>query len=150
MMRGRVFFFVLCALFLMGGEAASVRAPYTGTETPRVRYLAPADEASVDLAGKGSLLFRWDRQQIPSGGRWGFRFRLYTEPDGKRILKRDLANNVFSVDVPASLFESGRTYSWRVQQRDDDTMNWSHYDSWRFTVIGGGSPAGSSETVRDR
>ncbi|MFH0840037.1 MAG: hypothetical protein V1883_03345 [Candidatus Omnitrophota bacterium] len=107
--------------------------------TPCVEYSEPADDHEVDLTGREILTFKWRPVPIPSGMRDSYRFELFEESRGytdKRIFNKDLAPDVYSIDVPAELFKNGEDYTWSVRQRDQMTYNWSRSGNrWRFTVI---------------
>jgi hypothetical protein len=120
---------ILTVLPAAGADGAIRR-----TIVPRVAYLEPANDAVIDLAGKKTLTFSWKQQPIPSGGRMGFRFRLYKGFDYELIVKEELSGDVLSIDVPADKFEDGATYSWHVEQRDSANMLWSLHDRWSFKV----------------
>jgi hypothetical protein len=103
--------------------------------TPRVAYIEPRNQSVVDLTGKDSLKFRWNNVPIPAGGVECYRFKLYKGYDYDIILSRRLDRGIFEIDVPSSVFEDKATYTWRVQQRDANSMSWSRYDTWSFTII---------------
>jgi hypothetical protein len=121
---------VLIVSLSAGSNAAMIRR----TMVPRVAYLEPANDVSIDLTGQKTLTFRWKQQPIPSGGREGFRFRLYKGFDYELIVKEELGADVLSIDVPADKFEDGATYSWHVEQYDSSYLLWSLHDRWSFRV----------------
>ena len=104
------------------------------TRVPRVAYLSPERDSTVDLTGKNSMVFQWKNQPTPGGGREAFRFRLYKGFDYNAIASQDLKQDVFSAEVPADKLEDGVMYSWHVQQRDASNLSWSLFDTWTFTV----------------
>jgi len=104
-------------------------------KAPRVEHYSPSNQAVVDLTGKDSLKFEWKRTPIPSGGRVGYRFVLYKGMGYDVVVKETLDPGTFSIEVPSSKFEDGIVYSWHVQQRDGQSMEWSIFTNWSFKVI---------------
>ena len=106
--------------------------------TPAVEYSMPANDHEIDLTGQDSLTFGWRHVPIPSGNREAYRFELFEETGGNssRIFNKELPPDVYSIDIPASMFKDGRDYTWSVMQRDERTFNWSRNGNrWRFTVV---------------
>ena len=103
---------------------------------PKVEYLSPDDETTIDLAGKPGITFKWKSAPIPGGGRDAYRFKLIKGFKYDFIVSEELDQGVFSIDVPADKFEDGTTYSWYVEQRDASLMVWNRHDIvWSFKVI---------------
>lgn len=102
---------------------------------PMVAYLSPDNDSVADLTGKTSLEFKWKNGPVPGGGRDSYKFRLIRGFKYDFIVSEELAQGVFSINVPADKFEDGITYSWYVEQRDASLMVWSRHDSWSFKVI---------------
>ena len=128
---------IICLIIIggiLGAASGLLFAQSEKTRVPRVAYLSPERDSTVDLTGKNSLVLQWKNQPAPGGGREAFRFRLYKGFDYNAIVSQDLKQDVFSVEVPADKFEDGATYSWHVQQRDASSMSWSLFDTWTFTV----------------
>lgn len=119
-------------LMLCAGGFSSYRA--MGAMVPRVAYMEPDNDSSIDISGKDRITFRWQPVPIPSGNRNSYRFLLNKEPGYNTIYKEVLNPDVFSIDVPADKFEAGCRYSWYVKQRDDRSFSWSQYDIWYFSV----------------
>ena len=129
---------VLCIFIVSYFGSAEARFAGYGigaAVTPSVKYLTPADQSTVDLTGKESMVFTWNPVPVPAGGVQNYRFRLYKGFDYGSIFANDLEPRTWSIEVPSNIFEDGQTYTWRVQQRDAQTMNWSRYDTWSFKVI---------------
>ena len=127
------FFTAVC----MAGMTISAHAAVMGikrSEVPRVAYLEPGNQTTVDLAGKDSIVFKWKNNPIPGGGREAYRFRLFKGYDYGSIVSEVLDQGVYSIEVPADKFENGSTYSWYVEQRDAALMVWSLHDTWTFKV----------------
>ena len=103
--------------------------------TPRVAYTQPRNQSIVDLTGKESLKFAWNKVPMASGGVECYRFKLYKGYDYNIIITKKLDRGIFEVNIPASVFEDGSVYTWKVQQRDSNSMNWSLYDKWSFKVV---------------
>ncbi|MFA4981332.1 MAG: hypothetical protein WC592_02540 [Candidatus Omnitrophota bacterium] len=101
---------------------------------PRVSYIEPKNDSTVDLSGKDLLTFRWNNVPMPGGGRESFRFTLYKGRGYDVLVKKVIDERTFSIEVPSDMFEDGREYSWRVMQRDGKSMAWSRYDIWYFRV----------------
>ena len=103
--------------------------------TPRVAYRHPENQSTVELTGKDSLKFAWNMVPMPAGGVECYRFKLYKGYEYNILITKKLDRGIFEVDIPASVFEDGATYTWKVQQRDANSMNWSPYDKWSFKVV---------------
>jgi hypothetical protein len=125
--------FMLFAAF----PAWAQHARYYSATTPQPSYISPKNQSVVDLTGKDALTFKWDMVPIPGGGRDSYKFTLYKEFGNDVILSKTLAPDVYSIDVPADMFEDGGQYTWQVRQRDDNTMNWSLPERWSFRVVKG-------------
>ena len=123
------------SILLMTMCAVSVYGVSDRQRVPRVRYILPEDDSTVDLTGKESLTFSWKGQPKPSGGRRTFRFSLYKGFGYGAVFTKDLDRDVYSVGVPADIFEDGAVYSWSVKQRDASNMFWSLFDSRSFKVV---------------
>jgi len=106
-----------------------------GFITPRVAYIQPKNQSIVDLAGKDSIRFAWNKVPMPAGGVECYRFKLYKGYEYNILITKKLDRGIFEIDIPASVFENGGVYTWKVQQRDSNSMNWSPYDKWSFTVV---------------
>jgi len=119
-------------LLLTVMPAEAVYSP--GAMTPMVEYISPKSEEAVDLTGKESMTFRWKPTPIPGGDRSEYRFELFKGYSYERIVKETLSPRVFSLNVPADLFEAGVVYTWQVKQRDKLTNNRSMNHRWSFTV----------------
>lgn len=103
---------------------------------PKVEYLSPDDETTIDLTGKTGITFEWKSTPIPGGGRDAYRFKLIKGFKYDFIVSEELGQGVFSIDVPADKFEDGTIYSWYVEQRDASLMVWDRHDIvWSFKVI---------------
>ena len=102
--------------------------------TPKVAYIEPKDQAVVDITAKDSLKFAWRNVPMPAGGVEAYRFKVYMGVN-QVIFAKNLCEGVFQVEVPASIFDDGKVYTWRVQQRDARSMNWSEYDTWSFRIV---------------
>ena len=126
---------ILIAAFLLLPSQLYALAGNASRETPRVEYVRPANGSLVDLTGGKEVVFEWQRVPIPSGGRYCYKFNLYGEDGYKEIINQIVDPRTFSIAIPAENFENGKTYRWRVRQRDDVTMIWSLYDLWYFKVI---------------
>lgn len=102
---------------------------------PRVVYMKPADQSTVDITGKKGVVFEWARVPIPSNGRASYRLVLHKGSGYDLVYEENLDPRTFSVEVPADKFENGMKYWWYVKQRDDTTMEWSEYDIWYFSAV---------------
>jgi hypothetical protein len=126
---------ILCIVLTISG----VYAFAGGSErdkVPSVPQLSPDDEIAIDLTGKPGITFKWKSSPIPGGGRAAYRFKLIKGFKYDFIVSEELAQGVFSIDVPAGKFEDGATYSWYVEQRDASLNVWSRHDTvWSFKVI---------------
>jgi len=127
---------VLASLIIIMFAAGLVwaRAGKGGYATPEVSYISPESESLIDIAGVDKITFSWKPTPIPANGRVSYRFELFRGYEYDRLVNETLEENVYSVDVPASLFRSGETYTWQVRQRDRFTKNWSDYHRRSFTV----------------
>lgn len=105
-----------------------------GYTVPKVSYAEPKDQSTVDLTGKTVLTFKWNPVPAPAGGREAFRFKIYKGYSYDVVVSQEIDHRTFSVDIPSDKFVNGQKYTWRVQQRDGQTMSWSLYDTWSFTV----------------
>ena len=106
------------------------------SDVPAVSFLAPDDESTIDLTGKTGITFKWKNSPTPGGGRDAFRFKLIKGFQYDFIVSEQLGQDVYSIDVPASKFEDGVTYSWYVEQRDAAMDVWSRHDTvWSFKAI---------------
>lgn len=103
--------------------------------TPKVAYVQPRNQSVVDLTKRDSLKFTWNIVPMASGGVECYRFKLYKGYEYDILVTKTLDRGVFQIDIPASVFEDGATYTWKVQQRDSRSMNWSLYDKWSFKVV---------------
>lgn len=128
---------ILLSLFVLAVvlAAVNVRAGDDRFRVPRVAYMEPKDQSTVDLTGKKTLTFTWSNVPMPAGGREAFRFKAYKGYSYDVVESRDIDRGIFSADVPADKFVDGQTYTWRVQQRDANNMIWSLYDTWSFKVV---------------
>ena len=104
-------------------------------KVPRVAYLSPDNDSTVDLTGKDVLTFKWKAQPVPAGGVQNYKLVVYKGFSYDIAVKEEVDRDKYSVDVPATNFEDGAKYSWHVQQRDASNMIWSLFDSWSFKVI---------------
>jgi len=104
-------------------------------KVPRVAYSEPKNQSTVDLTGKKTLTFRWNPVPMPAGGRETFRFKIYKGFSYDILVSQDIDSRTFSIDIPSDKFVGGQTYTWRVQQRDSQSMIWSLYDTWSFKVL---------------
>jgi hypothetical protein len=103
---------------------------------PKVEYLSPDDETTIDLTGKAGITFKWKSTPIPGGGRDAYRFKLIKGFKYDFIVSEELGQGVFSIDVPADKFEDGTIYSWYVEQRDASLMVWDRHEIvWSFKVV---------------
>lgn len=125
--------FIICALF----AAPSTARMGIGDRavTPRVAYVEPKNQATIDITGKAGIVFRWNKVPIPSGGVQNYRFRVYKGFGYDVVASEEPDEGVFCTEVPAHIFDDGGVYTWKVQQRDARSMNWSQYDTWNFRVI---------------
>jgi hypothetical protein len=131
------------AIFLSGIIIATIALSLTSNayaiddrlEVPRVAYDEPKDQSVIDLSQENKLTFKWNMVPMPAGGREVFRFRVYKGFSYDVLVSEDLDHRIFSVDVTSDKFADGKTYTWRVQQRDARTMIWSLYDTWSFKVV---------------
>ena len=126
----KILLFALCITLISvfswaGGERESV---------PRVRYIEPKNDHTVDLTGKKSLVFKWKSSPTPSGGRRAYRFTVYKGFGYERVISENLDHKIYSREVPAELFEDGKLYTWQVKQRDGRTHVWSMDSRWSFKV----------------
>lgn len=103
--------------------------------TPSVSYLTPDNQSTIDLTGEESMIFTWRPVPAPAGGVQNYRFRVYKGFSYGAIFQKELDPRTWSVEVPSSIFEDGQIYTWRVQQRDAQTLAWSRYDTWSFKVV---------------
>jgi len=127
---------VLILMMLCVMLASSVFATGRRSDVPNVPFLSPDDETTIDLAGKPGITFKWKNAPVPGGGREAYRFKLIKGFKYDFIVSEELAQGVFSIDVPADKFEDGVTYSWYVEQRDASLRVWSRHDTvWSFKVI---------------
>jgi len=126
---------VLCVLIAVQCDAGFGHGMGGLFITPKVAYIQPRNQSTVDLTGKDSLKFTWNIVPMPSGGVEYYRFKLYKGYEYDILVTKTLDRGVFQVDIPASVFEDGVTYTWKVQQRDSRSMNWSLYDKWSFKVV---------------
>ncbi len=131
-MKRIICFILFCAMPIT--ISAPLFAQSERTRVPHVAYIAPDNDAVIDLTGKDSLLFQWKGQPKPGGGREAFRFVLYKGFSYETLVSQVLKPDVFSIETPADKFEDGATYSWHVQQRDASNMVWGLFDSWSFRV----------------
>lgn len=121
--------FIVLGAYVYAGDSERDRVP-------KVEYLSPDDETTIDLTGKPGLTFRWKSAPIPGGGRDAYRFKLIKGFKYDFIVSEQLGQGVFSIDVPADKFENGVTYSWYVEQRDASLMIWNRHEIvWSFKVI---------------
>ena len=125
----------LCVLIAVECNAGFGHGLVGGFVTPRVAYSQPRDQSTVDLTGKESLKFTWNKIPMPAGGVECYRFKLYKGYEYDILITRKLDRGIFEIDIPVSVFEDGGTYTWKVQQRDANSMNWSPYDKWSFKVV---------------
>ena len=109
-------FMMVCVISIAAIGIASAQSERT--RIPRVDYLEPNNDSVVDLTGKTALTFRWKNSTTPGGGRQAYKFGLYKGFEYGAIVSQNLKPDVYSVEVPANLFEDGATYSWHVQQQD--------------------------------
>ena len=131
MRKGITAILVTIALLAAAGNA------YAGDDrfrVPRVAYVEPQDQSTVDLTKSNIMTFRWNPVPAPAGGREAFRFKVFKGWSYDSIVSQEIDSRTFSVDVPADKFEDGQLYTWRVQQRDSSNMIWSLYDTWSFKV----------------
>ena len=134
----RALLLVLCIFVVSSFGSAEARFGGYGIGaaiTPSVSYHTPYNQSTVDLTGKESMVFTWMPVPFPSGGVQNYRFRIYKGYSYGSIFAKNLEPRIWSVEVPAGIFEDGQTYTWRVQQRDAQTLAWSRYDTWSFKVI---------------
>jgi hypothetical protein len=125
---------IICAAL----TAANAYAEFAGRgrgRVPRVEYLEPNNDSSVDLTDKKVLTFRWRQVPIPSGGREVYKFTLYKGYGHDVVVSETLDRGIFSIEISADKFENGAVYSWYVKQRDGRSMIWSLFDNWNFKVI---------------
>ena len=111
--------------FSMAGERQSA---------PDVVYTYPKSEAIVDLTGKESIEFTWKKMPIPSGGRSAYKFNLYKGFGYEELVDEKLEDKIYSIKVPAKIFEKGATYTWQVKQRSMRSRVWGKDNRWSFTV----------------
>ena len=126
---------VICILIGMECDAGFGHGIGGGFLTPRVIYVQPKSQSTVDLTGKESLKFIWNKVPMAAGGVECYRFKLYKGYAYDVLITKKLDRGIFEIDIPASIFEDGGTYTWKVQQRDARSMNWSLYDKWSFKVV---------------
>lgn len=101
---------------------------------PDVVYTYPKSEAIVDLTGKESIEFTWKKMPIPSGGRIAYKFNLYKGFGYEELVDEKLEDKIYSIKVPAKIFEKGATYTWQVKQRSMRSRVWGKDNRWSFTV----------------
>ena len=128
---------IMVSLFLLTFPGAYAHAGNSERDmVPKVEYLSPDDETTIDLTGEPGITFRWKITPIPGGGRDAYRFKLIRGFKYDFIVSQELGQGVFSIDVPADKFEDGTTYSWYVEQRDASLMVWNRHDIvWSFKII---------------
>ena len=110
-------------------------AAETKAKAPRVVYIAPDNDTTIDLAGKKVLRFEWDSMPIPAGGRESYKITIYKGFSYEVVFSQVLNRDTFWIDIPAEKFYDGATYSWHVKQRDGQNMQWSRFDTWSFKVM---------------
>lgn len=132
----KVIISVLICISVVIGIGTMSFAEGRRSDVPNVPFLAPDDEATIDLTGKPALTFKWKNSPVPGGGRAAYRFKLIKGFKYDFIVSEELAQGAYSIDVPADKFENGVTYSWYVEQRDSSSNVWSRHDTvWSFKIV---------------
>ncbi|MBN1353594.1 MAG: hypothetical protein JW994_02850 [Candidatus Omnitrophica bacterium] len=113
-------------------------AAFAGTDrrnqTPKVRYIKPANDSVVDLTGRESLVFTWKPTPKPGGGRTAYRFELFKDFGYEVVEDVTLEHDIYAAEVDADKLINGAAYSWQVKQRDRKTHVWSMDNRWGFKV----------------
>ncbi|MDD5044070.1 MAG: hypothetical protein PHU91_04105 [Candidatus Omnitrophica bacterium] len=72
---------------------------------------------NIDLSGKESLEFRWERLDLANTRYFYFKlYKGYDTTEASLILKQQSDKSVYPIQIPASQFEAGQTYTWVLQQ----------------------------------
>lgn len=123
------------SLILLFAATAECKIGMGPGSVPRVAYLRPADESTVDISGQKSIIFKWGQVPIPSGNRDSYRFVVRKGDGYDTVANQVIDPRTFFAQIPADKFETGQTYCWYVRQRDARTLEWSQYDIWYFKVV---------------
>lgn len=109
-------FVILASLFLV--EEAYCRYGVTLFDSdPSAPFLLSPSSDKVDLTGKSSLSFQWERSQLYLTDYFDFRvYKGYVTSQDNLIFKKQLDAYDYPVSVPASYFEVGQTYTWILVQ----------------------------------
>ena len=134
-MHRKVILLVLIFIVVIGCLSTTSSASGRRSNVPNVPFLSPDDEATIDLAGKPGITFKWKNAPVPGGGRDAYRFKLIKGFKYDFVISEELGRGVFSVDVASDKFEDGVIYSWYVEQRDASSGIWSRHDTvWSFKI----------------
>ncbi len=84
---------------------------------PSAPFLLYPSSDNVDLTGKSSLSFQWERSQLYLTDYFDFKvYKGYVTSQDNLIFKKQLDAYDYPVSVPASYFEVGQTYTWTLVQ----------------------------------
>ena len=133
-----VFCFALLPASLAGVNVSYARGILSGVGSsgfvPAPTLLSPATE-DVDLSGRVTLEFKWERSFLGSTDYFDFRlYNGYVTSEDSLILKQRYGATDYPVTVEASKFEAGQVYTWVLRQVFDDGRK-SDKASSSFTVV---------------
>jgi hypothetical protein len=119
----KVFLFIPVLFFLTGALSSNalIERNMGGgfmDRIPRPRLISPDDE-SVDLSGKGELLFQWSPHEGKPIGRDYYDFRVYEGYEmleSTLLLKKKVPPREHTVSIEADRFRTGRVYTWSLRQ----------------------------------
>jgi hypothetical protein len=71
---------------------------------------------NIDLRGKPALEFRWKKTDIVNTNRYIFKLYKGYSAMGSQLVRRRDIYAAEQVIIPAQEFETGKTYTWTLQQ----------------------------------
>lgn len=72
---------------------------------------------NIDLTGKESLEFKWDRTALVDTRVFEFRlYKGYEQTQENLIFKQDVPTDTYPIRVTASYFKAGQAYTWSLTQ----------------------------------
>ncbi len=109
-------FIVLASAFFVGKAYCRYGVTLFDADPSAPFLLSPSSDR-VDLTGKSSLSFQWERSQLYLTDYFDFRlYKGYVTSQDNLIFKKQLDAYDYPVSVPASSFEVGQTYTWTLVQ----------------------------------
>lgn len=87
-----------------------------GDNYPPVELLSPVTQ-DIDLTGKPTLQFKWKQTDFARTDRYEFRlYKGYDTVEANLILRQNIPNDQYPLELPAENFAVGEVYVWTLKQ----------------------------------